>query len=117
MGGNQRYAVLKNSKVFLYLAKVNADESWGISLMEAMACGLPAISYNLPIYEHIYKTEGLIRVKLNDIDFVIKKIVFLLSSKKSLFSLSEKCIDFAKNFDWFKIAKNDMELIRSLINP
>jgi len=112
---DKKYAVLKNSKVFLYLSKVNADESWGISLMEAMACGLPAISYNLPIYEHIYKTESLIRIKLNDVDSVTEKLLCLLENQKSWLFLSKKSINFAKNFDWFKIAKEDLIKIKKVI--
>lgn len=108
---DKKYKVLKNSKVFLYLSKVNADESWGISLMEALACGLPAISYNLPIYEYIYKTEGLIRVKRNDIDSVTERLIYLLENQKVRLALSKKCIDFAKNFNWFKIAEVDLEKI------
>jgi len=113
---DKKYKVLKNSKVFLYLSKVNADESWGISLMEALACGLPAISYNLPIYEYIYKTEGLIRIKCNDIDSVTEKLVYLLENQKVRLALSQKCINFAKNFDWFKIAEVDLEKIRKSVS-
>lgn len=112
----KKYEVLKSSKVFLYLSKVNTDESWGISLMEALACGLPAISYNLPIYDHIYKTEGLIRVKLNDVDSVKEKLLYLLDNQKSWLLLSKKSIDFAKNFDWFKIAEEDLKLIKGFLN-
>ena len=112
---NKKYTVLKKSKVFLYLSKVNADESWGISLMEALACGLPAISYNLPIYEHIYKTESLIRIKLNDLDSVTKKLIYLLENQKVWLSLSKKSINFAKNFDWFKIAKEDLKKIKKVL--
>ena len=64
--GVKKYQILKSSKVFLYLSKVNADESWGISLMEALACGLPAISYNLPIYKHIYHTNSLVMIPKNE---------------------------------------------------
>jgi glycosyltransferase involved in cell wall biosynthesis len=112
----KKYEFLKNSKVFLYLPKINSDESWGISLMEALACGLPAISYNLPIYENIYKTKSLIRVKLNDIDSVTEKLFYLLKNKKIWASLSRESINFAKNFDWFKIANKDLKLIRNFLN-
>jgi len=112
----KKYEILKNSKVFLYLSKVNADESWGISLMEALACGVPAISYNLPIYEHIYKTESLIRIKLNDIESVTEKLLCLFENQKSWLFLSKKSIDFAKNFDWFNIAKEDLRLIKSFLH-
>ena len=115
MASDKKYSVLKNSKVFLYLSKVNADESWGISLMEALACGLPAISYDLQIYEHIYKTESLIRVKLNDLDSVVERLIYLLENQKARLLLSKKAINFANTFDWFKIAEKDLIKIEEVI--
>ena len=112
---DRKYEVLKNSKVFLYLSKVSKDESWGISLMEALACGLPAISYDLPIYEHIYKTESLIRVKLNDLDSVVERLIYLLENQKARLLLSKKAINFANTFDWFKIAEKDLRKIEEVV--
>ncbi|MFH1601780.1 MAG: glycosyltransferase [Candidatus Shapirobacteria bacterium] len=111
----KKYQVLKNSRIFLYLSKVNADESWGISLMEALACGVPAISYNLPIYEHIYKTKSLIRVECNKVKSVITSLKFLLEDEKTYALLSRGSVNFAKKFDWFKIAQKDLIKIRKTL--
>lgn len=109
--GIKKYQILKSSKIFLYLSKVNADESWGISLMEAMACGLPAISYNLEIYKHIYKTESLIIIPKNQTSQVARNVVELLKDKKTRKSLGNKAANFAKYFDWQNIANNDLDLV------
>lgn len=109
--GVKKYQILKSSKVFLYLSKVNADESWGISLMEALACGLPAISYNLPIYKHIYHTNSLVMIPKNETGQVAQCIVELLKDEKTRKSLGNKAKRFAKNFDWQKIASNDLNLV------
>lgn len=113
--GRKKYEVLKNSKVFLYLSRVNADESWGISLMEALACGLPAISYDLPIYEHIYKTNSLTRVKNGNTDTVVEKLTEILDNKNMYSELSNEAKHFASKFNWFKIADADLKIIKQII--
>ncbi|HBC44647.1 MAG: Glycosyltransferase [Candidatus Collierbacteria bacterium GW2011_GWB1_45_35] len=110
-----KYEIMKSSKLFLYLSKVNADESWGISLMEALSCGLPAISYDLPIYENIYHTESLIRVSNGDIGLVAKKIIGLLDNPKLRNDLSSKSQTFSSQFDWDNIAKKDLRLLNAIM--
>lgn len=111
----EKYQIMKNSKVFLYLSKVNADESWGISLMEALACGLPAISYDLPIYKHIYLTDALIRLKNGDIKSVARKVITLLNNSRLRRNLSQEAHNFVQKFDWKIIADKDMEIINVIM--
>jgi len=111
-----KYEIMKSSKLFLYLSKVNADESWGISLMEALACGLPGISYDLPIYENIYHTESLIRVSNGDIGLVAKITIGLLDNPKLRNDLSSKSQSFSSQFDWGLIAEKDLRLLNDIIS-
>ena len=52
----EAYARLKNAKVFLFPSH---EEGWGISIAEAMACGLPVVTYDLPVYPFIFKGINL----------------------------------------------------------
>lgn len=114
-GGDKKYEILKSSKMFIFLSKVNADESWGISLMEALACGLPAITYNLAIYKHVYGDGILQKSEIGDVNSVIDKTLFFLNNGKERNTLSERSISFASQFDWFKIAQGDLDKIRKII--
>lgn len=111
----RKYEVMKGGKLFIYLSKVNADESWGISLMEALACGLPAISYDLPIYNYIYKTDSLIKVKKNDLLAVEREVISILKDHKRRENFSKKSKDFSQKFSWKRIATNDLKMINDTI--
>lgn len=111
----RKYEVMKGSQLFLYLSKVNADESWGISLMEGLACGLPAICYDLPIYKYIYNTEGVITVKNGDIDMVAQKTIELIMNKNRTKRLSRESALFARKFDWNIIAERDLLLLNGIM--
>ncbi|MFA4999778.1 MAG: glycosyltransferase [Patescibacteria group bacterium] len=115
VSGNKKYEIFRSSKIFIFLSKVNADESWGISLMEALACGLPAITYDLAIYNHIYREDILQKNKIGDINSVINKIKFLLIDEDIRRQLRNKSIIFAEQFNWFDIAKRDLEIIYNTI--
>lgn len=114
-GSPKKYQIMKSSKVFLYLSKVNADESWGISLMEALACGLPAITYDLAIYKHIYDTDGVTSLQNGDINTVADVTIDLINNPRRRAILSIKAIDFASKFDWNNIAKRDLILLNAIM--
>lgn len=114
VGKPKKYKIMKESKVFLYLSKINADESWGISLMEALACGLPAISYDLPIYKHIYNTNALNTIQIGDVKSVVKRLTTIIDNDQYK-SVSLKAKSFAKNFDWNKIADKDLALLNDIM--
>ncbi|MDP3014042.1 MAG: glycosyltransferase, partial [Candidatus Subteraquimicrobiales bacterium] len=114
-GGERKYEILKSSRLFIFLSKVNADESWGISLMEALACGLPAITYNLAIYNHVYDNGILQESEIGDVNSVIDKTLYLLGNEHERVSLSEKSMAFARQFDWFEIAQEDLDKIEEAI--
>ena len=115
VSGDKKYEIFKSSKVFIFLSKVNADESWGISLMEALACGLPALTYDLDIYNHVYADGILQKSKIGDVRAVIEKMTFLLDNEKAWKIASEKGTLFAKQYNWFTISQEDLEQMRLMI--
>ena len=51
--GQEKFDIIKSSKVFLFLSK-SKSESFGMALLEAVCCGLPAIAYDLEPYREMY---------------------------------------------------------------
>ena len=115
VGGDEKYIIFKSSKMFLFLSKVNADESWGISLMEGLACGLPAVTYNLAIYNHVYEDGLLLKNEIGDTASVTAKTLTLLNNPKERESFAIRGIEFAKQFNWATIAKEDLNKIKEII--
>ncbi len=112
----KKYEILCSSKLFVFLSRLNAEEAWAISLMEALACGLPAVTYNLAIYNHVYEDGLLLKNEIGDIASVTAKTLSLLDNPKERESFATKGIEFAKKFDWSVIAKKDLEIIKKIIN-
>ena len=107
LSGIDKYRVLKSSNFFVF---PSIDESWGIVLMEAIACGLPVLAYNLDAYKDIYPDGMIERVPVGDREGFVSKIVVLASDKEG--TARAKRIDFAKNFNWEDIIEQEYDAIK-----
>ena len=47
----EKYELMKESKIFIF---PSYQEGWGIVIAEAMACGLPVVAYDLPVYREVF---------------------------------------------------------------
>jgi len=91
--------LIKSSRIFVFLS---VAETWGIASMEGLACGLPVVAYDLPVYkENIKECESVFLVPIANYHKAADKIIQLLSDDKYNFAkLSEKAITFSQKFDW-----------------
>ena len=78
--------------------------------MEAIACGLPVLAYNLDAYKDIYPDGMIERVPVGDREGFVSKIVVLASDKEG--TARAKRIDFAKNFNWEDIIEQEYDAIK-----
>ncbi len=109
LSGVEKYRILKSSDFFVF---PSIDESWGIVLMEALACGLPVIAYDLDVYKGIYPDGILERVPVGDSSSFASKIQELVSRIEDN-SARQKRIDFARNFDWEDVTEREYEAIKT----
>ncbi len=103
----EKFLLLKLSRIFVY---PSLYESFALVIAEAMACGLPAIAYKLPIYEEIY-ADNLLTVPLGEKQAFAKIIIKLLDNKKQQRILGKKSQQFIKKYDWDKVFKKELQLI------
>jgi len=115
---------VKNQEIGMYLIQSDFlvlpsdNESFGIVLIEAMACKKTVIATNLPAIKSIIKDEknGLLFKKGNEEDLA-EKIEILAKHKDYTRKLGEAGFEVVRNkFTWFKVAKNLEELYLSIIN-
>jgi len=96
---------MKSSKIFISPSR---EEGWGISVCEALACNLLAITYDLPAYNNFQ--EGLIKVKIGD-NKEFSNIVIKLIEKNEY----KNNFEGIKKFDWKIISNADISAINEII--
>ncbi len=108
---DEKRSLLRSSQVFVFPSYL---ESWGISIVEAMACGLPVVAYNLPVYNEVFENK-LITVPLGDVDAMAKQVGFLLENLEVARDMGEANKEFVKRYDWSVVAEQELSEIMKLI--
>ena len=89
---------MKSAKIFLYPSK---KDVWPLVIGEALACGLPVITYDLPGIRNSYgDCLAIFLHKDGDIDGVANSLIDLLNDTQSLEVTSQKAKQYAENHCW-----------------
>ena len=106
---------IESSKHLSIFINTTNIESFGLSVMEAAACGLPIITTNVGeliyIYEH--KHDALL-VEKNDIKAMARSIQNLLNDNKFAESLSVNAREKVEKYSWEFIGKSWKNIIVTL---
>jgi glycosyltransferase involved in cell wall biosynthesis len=103
------FDLLKSVKVLLFL---DHEAGFGLSVSEALACGVPVVAYNLPIFKEVY-THGVMTVPLKDTERFSQQVIKLLGDQRLYKTMSREAKEEAKKFDWEIQAR---KLFKSLMN-
>lgn len=103
------FASVKTCRVFI---NPSYEEGWGIALMEALACGLPAVAYDLPAFGFL--SGSVVTVPIGDTDLMAQAVVRLLREPE-VFEKYQK-LGFAKLivFDWNRVAETELSELLNL---
>lgn len=104
------FGILKSSKVFVFPSH---EEGFGIAPLEAQACGLPVVAWNLPAFEEVFP-KGMIKVKIGNIEKFASKVIELIANKQLYQELAEEAIYNASRYDWDKVAKRELYLLEKV---
>jgi glycosyltransferase involved in cell wall biosynthesis len=105
-------AIINQCKVFLY---PSLRESFGIPILEGMACGVPVITSNTSSMPEI-AGDAAILVDPTKPDEIVAAIDVILKDEKFRDSLCEKGIERAAQFSWKHMAEKYLELYKELLN-
>jgi glycosyltransferase involved in cell wall biosynthesis len=104
----EAFALLKASKVFI---SPSHEEGWGIAIAEAMACGLPVVSWDLPVYKEIFENHTF-QIKQYDADAFAGHVLRLLSDSRYREEIGKTGKEFIKKYSWEKVAGKELEIIQ-----
>ncbi len=101
--GQAKFTIFKKSKMVVHPA---IFDSGGMAAAEAMAWGLPGVSFDLPALKTYYP-QGMIKTPCFDQQAFADNIVRLLKTPKLYQKTSKEALDLITNvWDWSKRAEN-----------
>lgn len=98
--GARKYRIMKESRVFVFPSN---HESWGIVVLEAIACGIPVVAYDLPVLKRNFQ-GGIKFVELGNYRQFADAIISVLENSTEYNDLQEKGIDTASKYSWESLA-------------
>jgi glycosyltransferase involved in cell wall biosynthesis len=98
------------------VVNTSIKEGWGITNIEANACGTPVISANVPGLRDSVKegVSGLL-YEYGNIEQLSNQILTLLTNQTELNRLSEGAVEWAKTFSWDNSAELMMKRCEDII--
>lgn len=106
---NEKYLLMKSSKIFIF---PSYEEGWAISILEAMACKLPVVAWDLLVYSEIFK-DGILTAPVGDNAAFSDLILRLLSDESYRLDRSKKAYSVASKYSWDEVAKNMIKIIEA----
>ena len=103
--------LLGNSWVFAYPSTM---EGWGISALEANACGTPVIASNVPgLRDSVHNPKSGILVEKGNVQAYKEMIGLLLTNKNLRRQFEKNSLDWAKKFSWHTSADDFLNVIKN----
>jgi glycosyltransferase involved in cell wall biosynthesis len=100
--GQQKYEILKSSKVFLH---TSIYDNSAMAAAEAMACGLPAVRFDIPALRIAYP-KGMLVVPLKDCSKFAKAVIQLLEDTELYNQIKNEGLELAEDWNWDQKASN-----------
>jgi len=104
--------ILNSSKFFISLSKY---EGFGLSVLEAISCGVPCVVSNLPVFRELHGNL-LIYVNSQDYKIVVPTLYKILDNYQNFSLISTLLLNHAKKFSWNEVAIKELCLIKTLVH-
>ena len=111
--GVEKYKIIKSARVVVYPA---VFEVGGMASAEALACGLPGVSFDLPPLR-IYYPRGWLKAPPGDFAGLADCIHRLLTDEKLYAATSKEALAAGLEWDWNARAKSMWNAIEASISP
>ncbi|MFH1602236.1 MAG: glycosyltransferase [Candidatus Shapirobacteria bacterium] len=106
--------LLGSSWVFAYPSTM---EGWGISAIEANACGTPVVAFNVPgLRDSVHNPESGFLVKKGDLEGYKRTIGLLVADEKLRKRLGKGSVLWASRFSWNTSADDFLRIINKAVD-
>jgi glycosyltransferase involved in cell wall biosynthesis len=112
LDGLEKIRILKASRVIIHSSLY---DSGGMAPLEAMSCGLPGVSYDLPDLS-VYYPQGFLKTPCYDQEAFAANIALLLEDEELYRKLQAEALDWAQKWDWNEAAGRLLEFFRNCCN-
>jgi glycosyltransferase involved in cell wall biosynthesis len=106
---DEAFSIIKASKVFVFPSH---EEGYGIAILEAMACGLPVVAYDLPVYKKNF-ADSLVTASIRDVEGFAQMVIEIYNNKM----IYNKCKTLGRDvcvlFDREKLIEKEIKVINN----
>jgi glycosyltransferase involved in cell wall biosynthesis len=108
------FKILLQSKVIVF---PSYEEGWGISLFEAIMTQRPVVTYNLPVFQEIFK-GNLITAPTGNTKVFAQNTIDLIKnySQESTKQYIESCYKIAQRYSWENVFLTEKKYLTKLVN-
>ena len=90
-------------------AFINIDQSWGLTVFEAMSAGIPTlVSNSVGAIELLHNGEDAIIVEPKDVREIADQMIALMEDGEYYNRISEKAYNAVKDYTWEKLYSSKM---------
>ncbi len=98
------------------VVNTSQKEGWGITNIEANACGTPVISANVPgLRDSVKNHQSGLLYEFGNINDLKNKLVELLTNPELKAEMQKGALDWAKSFDWDNSARQMLQYCEDVI--
>ena len=106
----EKNRILSEARVGLSLS---SEEGWGLAVNEYLACGLPVVAYDLPVFREVFP-DLLDSVPLGDLPAASQAILELLDDPKARQLQGQIGREYVRRYDFREMALKELEYLKSL---
>ena len=103
----ERFGLLKSGKVFVFPSH---EEGFGMAIVEAMACGMPVVAWNLPSYSASF-SGGIVKIPRFDLRRFANAVIEVLGNDHLRARLSDEAKEEAIRYEWDKIIPKELRIM------
>ncbi len=99
-----------------FMVNTSSKEGWGLTVIEANACGTPVLASNVPgLRDAIRENETGLLYRYGDIAELSSKMEMLVHDAALRERLSREAHRWSQTFDWQAVAEHTIDLLRQRI--